>query len=79
MTNQQLLLKYLEHLEGEMTQALKTLIKLQGLARVALELEVLEPLDMMLDKEYQTVTEKEKKAQELAQRLAQMKIELGLD
>ena len=78
MTNQQLLLKYLEHLEGEMAQALKTLVKLQGLARMALELEVLEPLDMMLDKEYQSVTEKEKKAVELQQRLSLMKTELGL-
>ena len=79
MTNQQLLLRYLEHLESEMGQALKTLLKLQGLARLALELEQLEPLDLMMEKEYQTVTEKEKKAQELAHRLSVMKIELGLD
>ena len=79
MTNQQLLLKYLEHLETEMGQALKTLIKLQGLARMALELEQLEPLELLMEKEYQTVTEKEKKAQELAHRLSVMKTELGLD
>ena len=79
MTNQQLLLKYLEHLETEMGQALKTLIKLQGLARMALELEQLEPLELLMEKEYQTVTEKEKKAQELAHRLSVMKMELGLD
>jgi hypothetical protein len=79
VTNQQLLLRYLEHLESEMGQALKTLLKLQGLARLALELEQLEPLDLMMEKEYQTVTEKEKKAQELAHRLSVMKIELGLD
>jgi hypothetical protein len=79
MTNQQLLLKYLEHLESEMGQALKTLLKLQGLARLALELDQLEPLDLMMEKEYQTVTEREKKAQELAHRLSVMKIELGLD
>ena len=79
MTNQQLLLKYLEHLEGEMGQALKTLIKLQGLARLALELDQLEPLEMLMAEEYQTVTEKEKKAQELAHRLSVMKTELGLD
>jgi hypothetical protein len=79
VTNQQLLLKYLEHLEGEMAQALKTLIKLQGLARMALELEQLEPLEILMEKEYQTVTEKEKKAQALAQELAKMKSELGLD
>ena len=78
MTNQQLLLKYLEHLETEMGQALKTLIKLQGLARLALELEQVEPIDMMLDKEYTSVTEKEKKAQEIQHRLAIMKQELGL-
>ena len=79
MTNQQLLLKYLEHLEGEMAQALKTLIKLQGLARMALELEQLEPLEILMAAEYQSVTEKEKKAQVLAQELAKMKSELGLD
>ena len=79
MTNQQLLLKYLEHLESEMGQALKTLIKLQGLARMALELDQLEPLELLMEKEYQTVTEKEKKAQELAHRLSVMKMELGLD
>ena len=79
MTNQQLLLKYLEHLETEMGQALKTLIKLQGLARMALELDQLEPLELLMEKEYQTVTEKEKKAQELAHRLSVMKMELGLD
>ena len=79
MTNQQLLLKYLEHLESEMGQALKTLIKLQGLARMALELEQLEPLELLMEEEYQTVTEKEKKAQELAHRLSVMKTELGLD
>jgi hypothetical protein len=79
MTNQQLLLKYLEHLETEMGQALKTLIKLQGLARLALELDQLEPLELLMEKEYQTVTEKEKKAQELAHRLSVMKMELGLD
>jgi hypothetical protein len=62
-----------------MGQALKTLIKLQGLARMALELEQLEPLELLMEKEYQTVTEKEKKAQELAHRLSVMKIELGLD
>jgi len=79
MTNQQLLLKYLEHLETEMAQALKTLIKLQGLARMALELEQLEPLEMLMSEEYQSLTEKEKKAQELAHRLSLMKTELGLD
>ena len=79
MTNQQLLLKYLEHLETEMGQALKTLIKLQGLARMALDLEQLEPLEMLMAEEYQSVTEKEKKAQELAHRLSVMKTELGLD
>ena len=79
MTNQQLLLKYLEHLESEMAQALRTLVKLQGLARLALELERLEPLEMLMAEEYQSVTEKEKKAQELAQELAKMKSELGLD
>jgi hypothetical protein len=79
VTNQQLLLKYLEHLESEMGQALKTLIKLQGLARMALELDQLEPLELLMEKEYQTVTEKEKKAQELAHRLSVMKMELGLD
>jgi hypothetical protein len=79
MTNQQLLLKYLEHLESEMGQALKTLLRLQGLARLALELDQLEPLELLMDKEYQTVTEKEKKAQELAHRLSVMKMELGLD
>lgn len=78
MTNQQLLLKYLEHLETEMGQALKTLIKLQGLARLALELEQIEPIDMMLDKEYQSITEKEKRAQEIQHRLSLMKQELGL-
>ena len=62
-----------------MGQALKTLIKLQGLARMALELDQLEPLELLMEKEYQTVTEKEKKAQELAHRLSVMKIELGLD
>jgi hypothetical protein len=62
-----------------MGQALKTLIKLQGLARMALELEQLEPLEILMEKEYQTVTEKEKKAQELAHRLSVMKTELGLD
>ena len=62
-----------------MGQALKTLIKLQGLARMALELEQLEPLELLMEKEYQTVTEKEKKAQELAHRLSVMKMELGLD
>ena len=46
-----------------MGQALKTLIKLQGLARLALELDQLEPLELLMEKEYQTVTEKEKKAQ----------------
>ena len=79
MTNQQLLLKYLEHLESEMGQALKTLLRLQGLARLALELDQLEPLELLMEKEYQTVTEKEKKAQELAHRLSVMKMELGLD
>ena len=62
-----------------MGQALKTLIKLQGLARLALELDQLEPLELLMEKEYQTVTEKEKKAQELAHRLSVMKMELGLD
>jgi hypothetical protein len=62
-----------------MGQALKTLIKLQGLARMALELDQLEPLELLMEKEYQTVTEKEKKAQELAHRLSVMKMELGLD
>jgi hypothetical protein len=62
-----------------MAQALKTLIKLQGLARLALELDQLEPLEMLMAEEYQSVTEKEKKAQELAHRLSVMKTELGLD
>ena len=79
MTNQQLLLKYLEHLEVEVERALKTLQKVQGLARLALDLEQLEPLEMLMAEEYQTVTEKEKKAQALAQELAKMKSELGLD
>jgi hypothetical protein len=79
MTNQQLLLKYLEHLEVEVERALRTLQKVQGLARLALELEQLEPLEMLMAAEYQTVTEKEKKAQVLAQELAKMKSELGLD
>ena len=79
MTNQQLLLKYLEHLEVEVRSAVKTLEKVQGLARLALELDQLEPLDFLLAEEYQTVTEKEKKAQVLAQELAKMKSELGLD
>ena len=79
MTNQQLLLKYLEHLEVEVRSAVKTLEKVQGLARLALELDQLEPLDFLLAEEYQTVTEKEKKAQALAQDLAKMKSELGLD
>jgi hypothetical protein len=46
---------------------------------MALELEQLEPLEILMEKEYQTVTEKEKKAQELAHRLSVMKTELGLD
>ena len=79
MTNQQLLLKYLEHLDMEVQTALKTLQKVQGLARLALELDQLEPLDSLLAAEYQSVTEKEKKAQVLAQELAKMKSELGLD
>ena len=79
MTNQQLLLKYLEHLEVEVERALKTLQKVQGLARLALDLEQLEPLEILMAEEYQTVTEKEKKAQALAQELAKMKSELGLD
>jgi hypothetical protein len=79
MTNQQLLLKYLEHLESEVQRALVTLQKVQGLARLALELEQLEPLEILMAAEYQSVTEKEKKAQVLAQELAKMKSELGLD
>ena len=79
MTNQQLLLKYLEHLEVEVERALKTLQKVQGLARLALDLEQLEPLEILMAEEYQSVTEKEKKAQALAQELAKMKSELGLD
>jgi uncharacterized coiled-coil protein SlyX len=46
---------------------------------MALQLDQLEPLDFLLAEEYQTVTEKEKKAQVLAQELAKMKTELGLD
>ncbi len=45
MTHQQLLLKYLEHLELEVQSAVKTLQKVQGLARMALELDQLEPLE----------------------------------
>jgi hypothetical protein len=46
---------------------------------LALELEQLEPLEILMAAEYQSVTEKEKKAQVLAQELAKMKSELGLD
>jgi hypothetical protein len=46
---------------------------------LALELDQLEPLEMLMAEEYQSVTEKEKKAQELAHRLSVMKTELGLD
>jgi hypothetical protein len=76
MNQQQVLLKYLQHLLPEVQKSLEVLAQLEELIELAEALETVTPLDSLLSEEYQSVTEKEKKAQWVAERLAQLAREM---
>jgi hypothetical protein len=76
MTQQQILLKYLQHLQPKVEQAIEVLVQFEELIDLAEALETVAPLDSLLSEEYQVVTEQAKKAEWVAERIAQLKREL---
>ena len=76
MTQQQILLKYLQHLQPKVEQAIEVLVQFEELIDLVEALETVAPLDSLLSEEYQVVTEQAKKAEWVAERVAQLKREL---
>lgn len=77
MTQQQVLLKYLQHLLPEVQRSLGVLAQVEELIELAEALETVTPLDSLLGEEYQTVTDQTKKAEWVAERIARLAQELG--
>jgi hypothetical protein len=76
MTQQQVLLKYLQHLLPEVQRSLGVLAQVEELIELAEALETVTPLDSLLSEEYQAVTDQTKKAEWVAERLAQLAREM---
>ena len=77
MTQQQVLLKYLQHLLPEVQRSLGVLAQVEELIELAEALEKVVPLDSLLSEEYQAVTDQTKKAEWVAERIARLAQELG--
>jgi|DEB0MinimDraft_6_1074348.scaffolds.fasta_scaffold186561_2 hypothetical protein len=77
MTQQQVLLKYLQHLLPEVQRSLGVLAQVEELIELAEALETVVPLDSLLSEEYQAVTDQTKKAEWVAERIARLAQELG--
>lgn len=76
MTQQQVLLKYLQHLLPEVQRSLGVLAQVEELIELAEALETVVPLDSLLSEEYQAVTDQTKKAEWVAERIARLAQEL---
>ena len=76
MTQQQVLLKYLQHLLPEVQKSVEVLVQVEELIELAEALETVTPLDSLLGEEYQTVTDQTKKAEWVAERIARLAQEL---
>jgi hypothetical protein len=76
MTQQQVLLKYLQSLRPKVQQAVEVLVQFEELIDLAEALETVAPLDSLMSEEYQIVTDQTKKAEWVAERIAQLVKEL---
>lgn len=73
MTPHQIILKRFQQMLPQIQQATEVFVELEELVELVTALETVEPIDSILSEEYQTVTDQTKKAEWVAEKIAQLK------
>ena len=76
MTPQQIILKRLEQLLPDIQKATDLFVEVEEIIELAKEVSIVEPIDSILSEEYQTLTDQTKKAEWVAEKLAELSREL---
>jgi len=76
MTPQQVILKRLEQLLPDIQKATDLFVEVEEIIELAKEVSIVEPIDSILSEEYQTLTDQTKKAEWVAEKLAELSREL---
>ena len=76
MTPHQIILKRFEQMLPQIQQATEVFVELEELVELTKALSTVQPIDSILSEEYQTVTDQTKKAEWVAEALAQLEQDL---
>ena len=76
MTPHQIILKRFQQMLPQIQQATEVFVELEELVELTKALSTVQPIDSILSEEYQTVTDQTKKAEWVAEALAQLEQDL---
>lgn len=76
MTPQHVILKRLEQLLPDIQKATDLFVEVEEIIELAKQVSIVEPIDSILSEEYQTLTDQTKRAEWVAEKLAELSREL---